>query len=307
MSNFHGIHRGQPSRRGPIRVHMVGMAHAAPMTLGSLLLAVLAPACASPKCGEGINDRCFIPGTESDSATTVTPTGPTSESSPTTSDATTGTPGGLMRCTPTCTADADCTLEGMAIGFACVEGACGLPPCVDDIGCQLFFSGWSEPCTKTAECFMGEACIDIGGGEGRCATQPGRSFKCADFGLIDLMKPALEGGALIVVCGDTDAVCKDDACLRPCQTDEDCSADQGTPHCQPDMGQCTCTTDTECQATLQPGFNACIDGRCGCSSDADCASGTNVDVCVAGSCGCSSTAACTDPIFDHVTQICEPA
>ncbi len=300
---------------------MVAMTYAAPIVLSSLL-ALLAPACASPKCGEGVNDRCFIPDTESGSATDVTPTStssttsptsttsttsPTSTSTPTTSDSTTGTPGGLMRCTPTCSADSDCTLGGMDIGFTCIDGACGLPPCVDDLGCQTLLGGWSEPCMATAECFAGSACIDIGGGQGRCASRSGRNFKCTDVGLVELMKPALEGGALLAVCGNIDATCNDGACFDPCASDMDCPAEQGTPHCQPDTGECTCASDDECEATLQPGLSACLDGRCGCSEDAECAGGTNVDACVAGSCGCSSTAACTDPIFDNATQLCEPA
>jgi len=281
----------------------LAMLYTSPIVMGLLTLALLAAACnKTGECGE--SDRgCVEP---TDSTTAVTPTG-TTGSTRADPPTTTGTPGGLMRCTPTCTADADCTLGGMDIGFTCVDGVCGLPPCADDLGCQLLFSGWSEPCTKTAECTMGAACIDIGAGEGRCATQPGRIFKCADFGLVDLMKPALADGVTLVVCGNIDATCRDDACFDPCQSDAECSAEQGTPHCQQDTGECTCTADNECQATMQPGFNACTDGRCGCSSDVDCAGGTNVDICVAGSCACSSTAACTDPVFDNVTQICEPA
>jgi len=279
------------------------MLYTSPIVLGSLILALLAAACTKPgECGE--SDRGCVDPTGDTTDATPTSTGPTD--APTTST-TTGTPGGLMRCTPTCTVNADCTLGGMDIGFTCVDGECGPPPCVDDLGCQQILSGWNKPCTNTAECTMGEACIDIGAGEGRCAIQPGRIFKCTDFGLVDLMMPALADGVALVVCGNIDATCKADACFDPCQSDAECPAEQGTPHCQQATGECTCAADDECQATMQPGFTACIDGRCGCSDDADCAGGTNVDVCVTGSCACSSTAACTAPVFDNVTQLCEPA
>ena len=278
------------------------MHYTSPIVLSALALSLVAPACSSEKCGT--SDRGCVDDSESASATDVTPTGSTG--TPTTTEPTTGTPGELMRCKANCAVDSDCTLDGMDIGFTCVEGECGFPSCTTDAGCQALFGGWSEPCTMTAECLTGEVCIDIGGGDGRCASQPGPGFACADFGLVEVMKPALEGGD-VTVCGNVDATCKDAVCVSPCKTDADCPAELGTPHCSPDTGECRCTADSECQATMQPGFNVCLDGRCGCSSDADCAGGTNVDTCVAGSCGCSSSAACTDPVFDNVTQVCEAA
>jgi hypothetical protein len=265
-----------------------------------LALILVAPACSDEKCGT--SDRGCVDVTETASATDGTPTGSTG--TPTT-EPTTGTPGELLRCKATCTADTDCTFDGTDIGFTCVDGECGLPSCTSDEGCRTLLSGWSEPCTMTAECFMGEACI-VHAGDGRCATQPGPGFACADFGLVEVTKPALEGGD-VTVCGNIDATCKDAACIDPCSSDADCPAERGAPHCSLATGECQCTADAECQATMQPGFNVCLDGRCGCSSDADCAGGTNVDTCVAGSCGCSSSAACTDPVFDNVTQVCEAA
>ncbi len=283
------------------------MHHASPIVLTALLVAALAVNCGGPDCGA--NDKCAadstLPNTSAGS-TGSTSDDPTTATTEPTTEPTTGTPGELMRCTATCTADNDCTLDGMDIGFTCVEGECGFPACTTDEACQQLFSGWSEPCTMTAGCLMGEACIDIGGGEGRCATEAGPGFACGDFGLAELTKPAVEGGD-VTVCGNTDATCTDAACTSPCKSDADCPVEQGAPHCALDTGECRCSADAECQATLQPGFNVCLDGRCGCSGDADCAGGTNVDTCVAGSCGCSSTAACTDPVFDHTTQVCEAA
>ncbi len=288
------------------------MPYAARLLLTSLALALLAPACTNnTKCGD--HERGCVDSDDSLTATTGVPTGFATE--PTTTQATEPTTGGtgttaettgdpteLLRCKPTCTVDSDCLIDAMDIGFTCVAGECGLPPCLDDLGCQRTLSGWSEPCTSDRECFMGEACIAVGN-EGLCATQPGRAFACADLGLVEIVMPAVAGGD-VTVCGNIDATCTAGACVSPCKTDADCPVERGTPHCQADTGQCTCASDDECQTTGQPGFTVCLAGTCGCSSDADCAGGTNVDTCVAGSCGCSTNATCTDPIFDHVTPIC---
>ena len=245
--------------------------------------------------------------TTTGSTTEPTTTGTTTTLDPTTDDPTTGTtadPPGLKRCQPTCSADSDCLLGGVDIGFVCVDGQCGLPPCLDDLACQYIFGGWTDPCAATRDCAPGEACLAIDDG-GLCATVATPKFTCADLGLVAITRPAVEGRD-VTVCGNLDATCTDQRCVSPCKTDADCPPELGAPHCQTATGQCICAADDDCLAALQPGFRVCLAGVCGCSSDVDCAGGANVDTCLAGACGCSSTAACTRPIFDNVTQVCAP-
>lgn len=290
---------GQRPRRWFIPVGMNHIASALSLLLGSALLT----ACSSNKCGDADADcapatTATEPGTTAATTTTGEPTTDTS------GEPTTGAPSGLQRCQPTCEVDADCSFDGADIGFRCVAGVCDLPPCIDDLGCQQTYSGWTTPCMGATECFMGEVCIDIGGGDGRCAISPTPEFMCGDLGLDELMRPALEGGADVLVCGNQDATCVGAVCKNPCQSDAECNPQTGQPHCDTGTGECTCASDQECQDSMQPGLVACVAGRCGCTVDADCEGGTNVDACFDGACGCSSGAACTDPIYDNVVQIC---
>lgn len=232
-------------------------------------------------------------------------TGTSSTTADTTVEPTTGEPG-LQRCEPTCEADADCTLGGDDIGFVCVDGVCGLPPCTDDDACVALLSGWSTGCGAQAECAADEVCVEIAADDGRCAVAPGPMFACADFGLEEVLRPTIEGDANATVCGSPDAACVAGACAAPCKSDAACPAFLGAPHCDRATGQCTCSSDAECLATMQPGLVACIAGRCGCTGDADCVGGTNVDTCYAGACGCAGAASCTDPVFDGATQVCRP-
>lgn len=232
-----------------------------------------------------------------------------STAAPSTSDTTddpTGGEPGPQHCEPTCEADADCTLGGDDIGFRCVDGVCGLPPCSDDAACVALLSGWSTACAAQAGCEAGQVCVEVAAADGRCAAAPGPLFTCADFGLEEVMRPTIEGDANAVVCGMPDAACVADECVAPCKSDAACPASLGAPHCDVATGQCTCTSDAECQATMQPGLVACVDGRCGCTVDADCVGGTNVDTCYAGVCGCAGAASCTDAVFDGATQVCRP-
>jgi len=220
---------------------------------------------------------------------------------------TTGEPVELQRCTPTCSLDADCLIAGQDSGFRCIAGACQVPPCSDDAACRVAASGWQDPCADQAACGPGRACIVIDGGEGRCAALEGDMFMCTDLGLVALARDPIEGGRPVLVCGDDRSTCVDDHCARPCLSDAECPPQLGQPHCDVPTGACRCSADADCQMSGQPGLTACLAGTCGCQVDADCQGGSNVDTCVAGACGCSSTAACTSPVFDHVTQICQPA
>ena len=220
-------------------------------------------------------------------------------------DPTTGEPDGLQRCTPRCDSDADCEVDGKSIGFVCVAGVCDVPPCSDDAGCRARLSGWTTPCSAPRDCDAPNTCIDLGAGVGACALVPSRGLTCADLGLDELEVPAISGGT-IVVCGDADAACADQACVSACHADSDCAPAQGTPFCDVATGACECASDRDCLLTGEPGLVACLAGRCGCAVDADCVGGTNVDVCRDGACGCSSTRVCSSTIFAEVELVCAP-
>jgi len=229
-----------------------------------------------------------------------------SDTSDTGTTPTTGEPEALQRCRPTCTADSDCNIGGMDIGFRCITGICRPPPCSDDAACILTLSGWTLPCTDQAACGEGRACVDVGG-EGRCATTPSMALQCIDLGLDEQTLPTIAGDMNVTVCGVTTASCDAGTCSAPCTSDAACPVQLGHPTCEQATGACICTEDRDCQDTMKPGLIACIAGRCGCRYDMDCTGGTNVDTCFAGACGCSSTATCSTPIYDAAVQVCGPA
>lgn len=209
----------------------------------------------------------------------------------------------LMRCEPLCEADEQCLIDGADTGFRCLQGRCVYPPCTDDAGCVADLSGWKTACAGDDGCGGEERCIDAGGGQGRCALRPG-TFACAEFGLQELMRPALAGGEQVVVCGNPDAVCEAGECVAPCKGDDACMPEMGHPTCDTASGRCVCTSDQDCAASKVPGFAACEDGRCGCRTDADCEGGPNVDACYAGACGCASDRTCTVNYFDGAQLAC---
>jgi hypothetical protein len=209
----------------------------------------------------------------------------------------------VTRCESLCGADVDCRLGGQDLGFRCRDGLCAYPPCSTDAHCVAELSNWRRPCAQGSECAAEEACIDVGGGDGRCALAPG-SFMCAEFGLVEVVRPTLGGGAGRTVCGNPEARCVRGECEAPCASDDACAPAMGHPHCDPATRACVCASDQECVAAGVPGYAACTRGRCGCRADADCEGGTNVDACYAGACGCSADRACTTPVFDHATLAC---
>jgi hypothetical protein len=140
-------------------------------------------------------------------------------------------------CQEECAADGDCTLGGTDIGFKCVDGRCA-GGCADDNACIQMFSGWVTDCVDQAGC-PGQACIDIGGGVGKCATVPSDFLMCDAIMQDEVMLPPIEGGAEIAVCANTDFTCTDGQCVNPCDADADCmpssrarrTCDTGTGHC----------------------------------------------------------------------------
>lgn len=250
-------------------------------------------------CGDGGGTATAA--TTNDPATSASVTG-----DPT--DGTEGGPPGSL-CSELCQTDEDCFIGGEYKGFDCVGGLCGsvsFGNCATDLDCQLFYSGWLKSCASQGECFIGGFCIDIGGGEGRCA-DGGPSdvgLECA-AGLVELLMPPIEGGRDVTVCGHVDHMCIDHVCERPCMNDGDCNSIPGLPHCSVGTGQCECTSDADCLNSGEPGLTVCKTTYCGCASDADC-TGSNMDRCFDSFCGCTSDAVCTSTFFDGAELTCQP-
>lgn len=273
--------------------------------------------------------------TDATSEPTTTPTtdGPTSNpTSETATDATTdptGAPTGTF-CQEECTADEDCKLMGADLNFKCnADGRCD-SKCADDNACVKLYSGWITPCTDQTGC-PGQACVDIGGGEGKCASVPNEMamLTCADFMLGEVMLPLIEGGPPVTVCANTDYTCNaDGVCTNPCESDQEClvapltqcdmgtgacrcaddagcmAANPNTPKCT-DAGYCGCADDTNCAAT--PNTPVCTaNGFCGCAEDANCTAAMTGDKCFEGACGCSDSTACpAKTSFDGTKFVCE--
>ena len=223
-----------------------------------------------------------------------------------TEDPTSGPSGSF--CQEKCTADMDCNFMGMPSSLTCKDGRCaGDAPsgCADDNACRTTFSGWVTTCATQAEC-PGQACIDIGGGAGRCATVPSDFLMCETFMQKEIMLPAIEGGMDILVCANTDYVCEDMVCTNPCEDNLSCANFPGHPQCDVGTGDCECTSDDDCKNSDVAGYAVCKEGRCGCGVDADCAGAPNADVCTKdGFCGCSDASACTMKSFDGTMFVCE--
>ncbi len=243
----------------------------------------------------------------STTTTTTTPTtGATADATTgTTMEPTTGGPDKGMFCAEQCMVEADCLYLGVDVYYSCKDNLCVRDACVTDSDCVIPESLWSDECAVQADCGgIGYACIDIGGGVGRCAGVPQPDFACDDLGFAEVMYPPIEGGDLVVVCAELDYLCKDGSCRDPCESDDDCFL-KYAPFCNKDTGRCSCRSDADCQI---PGLslNVCIDGRCGCATDADCvADDPSTDRCYEGTCGCSSAAVCDEPIFDGATVVCQ--
>ena len=255
---------------------------------------------------------------QSTSPTTNPTTNPTIATMTNASEPTTGTttdptedptsgPSGSF-CQEQCTADMDCTVVGMPSSLTCKDSRCtGDAPdgCADDNACRATFSGWMTTCATQAEC-PGQACIDIGGGAGRCALVPNDFVMCATFMFKEIQMPVIEGGMEVTVCANTDYVCEDMVCTNPCEDNLSCAMVSGHPQCDAGTGDCVCTSDDDCKNSDVPGFAVCKDGRCGCGVDADCMGAFNADVCTKdGFCGCSDASVCTMKAFDGTMSVCE--
>lgn len=269
----------------------------------ALVLALALPAC--PSTDSETETTATPPATSEAPTTTTTTSTPATTTTTTmgTSEPTTAGVGEAKRCESRCEGDRDCLVGGSDLGFRCLDGLCLFPPCTGDAQCLAELSGWKAECAAQAGCASGEACVEVDGA-GRCALTPGQ-FACADFGLVELQRPSIEGGRPVTVCGQASASCVAGECTSPCAGDESCPPQMGHPSCEPESGRCVCQTDQDCLNSGLPGFAQCINGVCGCASDSDCAGGQNVDTCYAGVCGCSSDEACMVMVFDGAPLSCE--
>ncbi|HWB77175.1 MAG TPA: hypothetical protein VG755_19550 [Nannocystaceae bacterium] len=180
--------------------------------------------------------------------------------------------GSDMTCNYACEIDSDCWVAGMDLGYICQDSSCALAnPCTQDSQCIVELSGWSQtPCTMGGgECMATmQVCVDLGGGNGGCATAPSELLMCSTSMLEEVMVTNLDDGMAVTVCGNTSGTCNTDTgvCSVPCVDDASCNG----LVCDTDSGDCVCESDDDC------GDNRTCDvaaGTCsapGCTTDSDC-------------------------------------
>lgn len=230
--------------------------------------------------------------------------------------------GNVNQCLEACTAAADCVTTGTTENdWKCENSRCAANFCSSDTECVAIMSGWITECTDDAGC-AGQKCIDIGGGVGRCATEP-VAVTCADLTKEDIDMPAIDGSGTVTVCGNPGYTCSDGMCMAPgCTSDDECTIAQypycvggNCVECKADgdctgamtkctsLGLCGCASDEECTG----GLTKCTSvGICGCVDDSECTLQATDDKCYDGFCGCSSADVCTDtPAGANTTWVCE--
>lgn len=233
-------------------------------------------------------------------------TGGSSGEAPTTGDASTGGGSGsnAQLCIEECKVDADCKSMGMDLGLTCQAGVCAGSSggCTENFDCTILLSGWQIPCSAQTPCPPGMACIDIGGGEGRCAPTPTPDLPCDLLQQSEYDAMTIDGMAA-TVCANTDYECRDNTCINPCESDADCTFPD-LPKCNTNTGACECSSDADCKSEGRP---VCKTTFCGCGADADCQgpNNPNTDTCYGGVCGCGSDMACTTKSFDGTTIACK--
>ncbi len=110
-------------------------------------------------------------------------------------------------------------------------------------------------------------------------------------------------------CVSPDEVCQQQACVVPCQTDDDCTMEE--PRCDPVEGRCAeclgsedCDADEFCDDSRFCGLDRCTPG------DRSCSSGLRIGVCRADGSGYEEETLCEDTLLcmeiDDVPQ-CLPA
>ena len=203
-----------------------------------------------------------------------------SPDSPDTADDTSDDSPGGMACAEQCTADDQCTLMGMDLGFTCStnSGFC-ISACADDAACQATGSGWTaQPCAASADCLSPDAiCVDYGGEMGGCATPPSKALPCSTLMQEEVMINDVDGNE-VTVCASTALTCQDFDGDMVCAGEavEFTCADLMCPDpltCDDADPACTCASDDDCAAAGDPYGPTChADGFCyrSCEGDADC-------------------------------------
>ena len=195
-------------------------------------------------------------------------------------------------CSERCTADADCKIATVQGNRGCRNNTCvNLDTyCANKMDCTIANS-WTIACSAGQACpaaFF--ACIDIGGGVGRCAAQEGSPGPlCAGATIFQM--PKLDGTGNAAVCGTENQVCNPathlcandctllgcpptTACnnttkLCGCAADAACAGRPSTPHCNVGTGECECTSSTTCDLPGVDG-DVCVNGKCGCTGASAC-------------------------------------
>jgi hypothetical protein len=238
-------------------------------------------------------------------------------------DGDTGTDGGdagvAKQCVEECSHDDDCAIPGSDAGtsnYVCREKRCADPLeyCAADADCLAFGSQWKQACDAGNPCPQAQqVCVNIGGGQGRCARRawlpdagPDGGSQC-NFIVPDLISiPALDDSGAVEVCGHkSNSSCnlETKVCYLRCESSDECVFPGAGSSCDTLTGRCRCVKDGDCNA---PGVSKCnlTTGRCECASDDDCKAVTEHKACVSGQCGCSNASACTKT-FSGTTETCK--
>ena len=160
--------------------------------------------------------------------------------------------GGALACAPICDEDAEC-----GPGTRCIAGRCVGWALRDRCTVDLECGSARTICARDEDCAEGEACVDPGGGVGRCAWVTDSGLACDRFGE-ELELPRVSGGAPARVCLDRSATCRGGSCSDECATDAECTR-VGAPHCDALIGECVCRTDADC---VGPSAARCVEGVC---------------------------------------------
>lgn len=213
----------------------------------SLFLAVLAPACSTPRPSSG-NDAAIdapsTPGSDTGAPGDDASSGPT-----------------IRGCFLSCTTTADCVMTGAPAyidedNYACTGGYCHYLGCHDDAECSVL-PGY--------RCGTGEirSCV-------RSCTAPTDCAPTGSPAYVDADNYECTGGTCVYLGCRSDTECAD----MPSGTTYRCDLAASLPTCTP-----SCTTRDDCPAAGAPAYAdvdnyVCESGLCafaGCNSDTECA------------------------------------
>lgn len=176
-------------------------------------------------------------------------------------------------CSAQCQVDQDCTLNGNDVGLRCSDRGFCHYPCTEPSDCVPAFSGWtSVSCSTNEECPSG-LCVDLGDGNGGCATAPSKRLTCRALAFVEVEVVDIQGNDA-TACGAAQLSCEETieaelSCVglaQVCGVDFSCAE----PLACGDDNACHCTSDDDCQAADVG--DVCNGGICwiGCEDVADC-------------------------------------